>query len=359
MNDSRNRIVGVDLFAGAGGMSLGASMAGVDVRLAIEIDTHAAATYAHNHPDTRLIVDDITNVDKIDVSKRGKTSVLFGGPPCQGFSTSNQRTRSRGNPSNWLFEEFVRIARFWKPDWVVFENVRGIVETEGGLFLHSIVRDLEGAGYTSSNVVLCATNFGVPQVRSRFFLIASRHGQSVEIPQPETRQSVTVRQAIADLPSLPNGASIDYLPYTHKPRSGYAKAMRNGNTGCTGHLVTNNALHIVKRYAHIPQGGNWEDIPEKYMANYADRTRCHTGIYRRLHEKRPSVVLGNYRKNMLIHPWEDRGLSVREAARLQSFPDWYAFQGSIGFQQQQVGNAAPPLLAKAVFSTLFNLKGRQ
>lgn len=356
MNDFRNCTVGVDLFAGAGGMSLGANLAGVDVRLAIEKDSHAAATYAHNHPDTRLIVDDIANVDKIDVCKHGKTSILFGGPPCQGFSTSNQRTRSRENPSNWLLKEFVRIVHFWKPDWVVFENVRGIVETEHGLFRDSIVRDLENAGYTTSYSVLCASDFGVPQIRFRFFLIASRHGQSVGMPQRMTRKSVTVRQAIADLPSLPNGASNDYLPYPYKPRSNYAKAMRNGNAECTGNLVTNNALHILKRYTHIPQGGNWEDIPEKYMSNYTDRTRCHTGIYRRLREDRPSVVLGNYRKNMLIHPWENRGLSVREAARLQSFPDSYVFRGSIGFQQQQVGNAVPPLLAKAVFSTLFDSK---
>lgn len=354
MNGSRNCIVGVDLFAGAGGMSLGARIAGVDVRLAIEKDSHAAATYAHNHPDTRLLVDDIANVNEIDVCKCGKTSVLFGGPPCQGFSTSNQRTRSRENPSNWLFKEFIRVMRLWKPDWMVFENVRGIVETERGLFLHSIVRDIEDAGYTPSYAVLCATGFGVPQVRSRFFLIASRYGRSVDMPLPSTRQSVTVRQAIADLPSLLNGASNDYLSYPYKPKSNYAKSMRNGNTGCTGHLVTKNALHVVRRYAHIPQGGNWEDIPEECMSNYSDRTRCHTGIYHRLHENRPSVVLGNYRKNMLIHPWEDRGLSVREAARLQSFPDWYAFQGSIGFQQQQVGNAVPPMLAKAVFDVLKN-----
>lgn len=120
-------IIGVDLFAGAGGMSLGACMAGIDVRLAIEQDVHAAATYAHNHPQTRMIIDDIGNVKSIDVPKRGKVSVLFGGPPCQGFSTSNQRTRTVENPSNWLFKEFIRIARLWKPDWVVFENVRGIV----------------------------------------------------------------------------------------------------------------------------------------------------------------------------------------------------------------------------------------
>lgn len=352
MNDSRKSIIGVDLFAGAGGMSLGASMAGIDVRLAIEKDPHAAATYTRNHPKTRLIIDDIANVDMIDVSKRGKISVLFGGPPCQGFSTSNQRTRNLDNPSNWLFKEFVRMVQLWEPDWVVFENVRGIVETEKGLFRDSIVHDLEEIGYTCSSGVLCASHFGVPQTRIRFFLIASRHGILKQTPKPITRRPVTVRQALADLPVLGNGANIDYLSYRHKPRSKYAKTMRNGADGCNGHLVTRNAQSIIERYTHIPQGGNWENIPEELLANYTDRTRCHTGIYRRLQENQPSVVLGNYRKNMLIHPWEDRGLSVREAARLQSFPDWYEFEGSIGFQQQQVGNAVPPLLAKAVFSSI-------
>jgi len=349
--------VGVDLFAGAGGLSLGAQMAGIDVVLAIEKDQHAAATYARNHPKTKLIVDDIKNVFRIDVSRKGKVSVLFGGPPCQGFSTSNQRTRSQENPSNWLFKEFVRIVRFWVPDWVVFENVRGIVETENGLFHDSLVHELSEAGYTCSCAVLCASNFGVPQVRSRFFLIASRHGISVDMPKPTTHRPVSVRQAIADLPSLPNGADQDYLIYPCNARSNYAKSMRNGHAGCNGHIVTNNAPQVLERYRHIPQGGNWEDIPEALMANYADRTRCHTGIYRRLREDQPSVVLGNYRKNMLVHPWEDRGLSVREAARLQSFPDPYEFRGSIGFQQQQVGNAVPPLLARSVFMVLSDLEG--
>lgn len=345
------KIIGVDLFAGAGGMSLGAQMAGVDVCLAIEKDNHAALTYAHNHPGTKLIVDDIANVREINVPKRGKTSVLFGGPPCQGFSTSNQRTRKSTNPINWLFKEFIRIVHLWKPDWVVFENVRGIVETEHGFFRDMIIDDFEKAGYTCSFGVLCASDFGVPQIRSRFFVIASLHGISINMPEKIVKQPTTTYQAIADLPCLTNGANEDYLPYHGKPKSQYAKSLRNGKPGCRGHLVTKNALHIQDRFKHIPQGGNWECIPELLMSNYADRTRCHTGIYRRLSENMPSVVLGNYRKNMLIHPREDRGLSVREAARLQSFPDSYEFQGSIGYQQQQVGNAVPPLLAVSVFKS--------
>ena len=356
--NTQTAFVGVDLFAGAGGMSLGARMAGIDVRLAVEMDPHAAATYARNHPDTRLIVDDVANVGKIDVPKKRNISVLLGGPPCQGFSTSNQRTRTLTNPTNWLLKEFVRIVYLWTPDWVVFENVRGIIETERGLFRDIVVSALEEAGYACSSGIVCASDFGVPQVRSRFFLIGSRHGVAIDMPKALSLKPVTVRQAIADLPSLANGTTEDYLPYPRKARSNYAKAMRNGQAGCRNHLVTNSAQHIIERYKHIPQGGNWEDIPESFMENYSDRTRCHTGIYRRLREDRPSVVIGNFRKNMLVHPTQDRGLSVREAARLQSFPDWYEFTGSIGFQQQQVGNAVPPLLAKAVFERILSCENR-
>jgi DNA (cytosine-5)-methyltransferase 1 len=131
--------------------------------------------------------------------------------------------------------------------------------------------------------------------------------------------------------------------------------MRGDLIKCSNNLVTGNAPHIIERYKHIPAGGNWEDIPKRLMSNYTDVQRCHTGIYRRLRHDEPSVVIGNFRKNMLIHPNKHRGLSVREAARLQSFPDSFRFHGSIGFQQQQVGNAVPPLLAKAVFRQILSV----
>jgi DNA (cytosine-5)-methyltransferase 1 len=166
--------------------------------------------------------------------------------------------------------------------------------------------------------------------------------------------SVTVREAIADLPVLRNGASVSSLRYRSAPVSEYARQMRGRLRICSNHLVTESHPDIIKRYWHVPQGGNWSDIPKRLMANYQDRSRCHTGIYRRLKWDEPSVVIGNFRKNMLIHPTQNRGLSVREAARLQSFPDWFEFHGSIGFQQQQVGNAVPPLLARAVFQVLID-----
>ncbi|WP_347710405.1 MULTISPECIES: DNA cytosine methyltransferase [Pseudomonas] len=168
------------------------------------------------------------------------------------------------------------------------------------------------------------------------------------------KKHITVKDAIADLPQLKNGDKRDHSEYLMKASTAYAKKIRGKNKACWNNIVTNNAPYIIERYEHIPEGGNWENIPVHLMENYKDASRCHTGIYRRLKSDEPSVVIGNFRKNMLIHPWENRGLSVREAARLQSFPDSFRFYGSIGFQQQQVGNAVPPLLAKAVFDMIMS-----
>lgn len=328
-------------------------MCGIRVTVAIEADPHAAATYVHNHPGVRMLNRDVRKIKAADIAGHcAQPSVLFGGPPCQGFSTSNQRTRSSANPVNWLFREYLRFVRDLQPDFVVFENVKGIVETEGAVFLDFVLSGLGNLGYTLSYDVLNAKDFGVPQNRSRLFVIGSLHGISVNMPGPVTSIPLTVRAALSDLPCLAVGASQDVRPYKSEPKSEYARNMRGGLKKSANHLVTRNAPHIIDRYRHIPQGGNWEDIPEHMMGNYADRSRCHTGIYRRLKETEPSVVIGNFRKNMLVHPRQHRGLSVREAARLQSFPDSFEFKGSIGFQQQQVGNAVPPLLAKAVFERI-------
>lgn len=134
-------MVGIDLFAGAGGMSLGAAMSGIDVCLAIEKDPHSLKTYIHNHTGTKIFPDDIRKLKNIDIKKSKRGTIIFGGPPCQGFSTSNQRARNPENESNWLFLEFLRIVKMWMPDWVVFENVRGIKETASGIFLD---KTLEG-----------------------------------------------------------------------------------------------------------------------------------------------------------------------------------------------------------------------
>ena len=220
------------------------------------------------------------------------------------------------------------------------------------LFLNAIIDRFNQLGYTLSYGILNALDFGVPQKRSRFFLIGSRSNRKVELPRGTVSTPTTVKDAIADLPKLVNGANKSWLSYGDVPPSTYARKLRKKLDGCSSHFVTKNSDEVIRRYRFVPPGGNWENIPSKMMKNYKDRHRCHTGIYHRLHYDRPSIVIGNYRKNMLIHPSENRGLSVREAARIQSFPDSYEFAGSIGFQQQQVGNAVPPQLAEAVFRQL-------
>jgi DNA (cytosine-5)-methyltransferase 1 len=345
-------IYGIDLFAGAGGMSWGAVSAGIEIKIAVESDPYAAATYVHNHSGVHLHRRDIRTLREIRFNAGRNQTIVFGGPPCKGFSTSNQRTRNLDNPNNQLYKEFLRIVRLVNPDWVVFENVKGILETEDKHFLYRILDTLKAYGYTLTWDVLNAADYGVPQNRWRLFIIGSRHGIQVEFPTPQTGQRIKVREALGDLPPLENGASVCRMPYRTGRPSEYAKSMRGEVVESCNHLVTRNANFIIERYRYIPQGGNWENIPARLMQNYADRNRCHTGIYHRLHPDEPSKVIGNYRKNMVIHPHQNRGLSVREAARLQSFPDKFIFKGSIGFQQEQVGNAVPPLLAKAVFDVI-------
>ncbi|MES5099531.1 DNA cytosine methyltransferase [Agrobacterium sp. BA1120] len=351
-------MIGIDLFAGGGGLTHGARLSGIDVRVAVESHPSACLTYQANHPHITVIATDIINVETIDIGDRDKPVVLFGGPPCQGFSTSNQRTRHAQNPKNWLFREFLRMVGSVKPEWVVFENVAGILQTDSGRFAESFRDELTRMGYRTAFGVLNAVDFGCPQKRSRYFLIGSLNTEP-ELPIPSTSLlAPTLWEAIGDLPELLNGAEEDILTYGHVTPSTYARSLKAGLERCTGHLVSRNADPIVARYRHVPQGGNWQDIPGMMRDPVTDRRRYHSGIYKRLVQDAPSVVIGNFRKSMLIHPTQDRGLSVREAARIQSFPDRYLFRGSIGFQQQQVGNAVPPILAKAVFDSVVTISNQ-
>ena len=342
------RIAAVDLFCGGGGMTLGARQAGIDVLFAVERCRVVAATYRRNFPDTAIYVGDIRNVVSLPDKPRGAKTVVFGGPPCQGFSTSNQRTRNAKNPDNWMYRELIRVAKIWEPDWIVIENVKGIRETLKGFFLTEIATSLQSEGYVTTTTSLNAVHYGVPQRRERTFVLASRSGLVVADPPRWEGPSITVGEAIGDLPELTAGASVDCLPYHKEATNEFARTLRDARETVTGNLVTRNAAHVLARYPYVPQGGNWADIPPDLMGNYGDTSKCHTGIYRRLISTEPSVVIGNFRKNMLIHPYQNRGLSVREAARIQSVPDDFCFCGSIGFQQQQVGNMVPPRLARAV-----------
>lgn len=346
----KKKYIGVDIFSGAGGMSLGASMAGIHTAVAVEYDKFAADSFVHNHPGSRMINDDIRKIKPAELVSK-TPFILFGGPPCQGFSTSNTKTRNTENENNSLFEEFIRFVRALKPSWVVFENVEGFSFFEEGKVALELEKRLSALGYDCKSKVLCAADYGVPQKRNRFFLVGNRVGKKFDFPKPH-KKIVTVFDAIKDLPKLENGAAILALPYKAKADNPYLKLMRRKSRLSRQNLVSRNQDYVIERYKHIKPGQNWEAIPAELMTNYKDKNNCHSGIYRRLSPKKPSVVISNYRKNMLIHPSEHRGLSVREAARIQSFPDKFIFQGTINYIQQQIGNAVPPLLAKAIFKEI-------
>lgn len=343
--------IGIDLFSGAGGLSLGAEWAGVDVHYAVELDKSASATYKRNLSDTLVLNNDISILDKNSFPKIDDLFVLFGGPPCQGFSTSNQKTRNSSNPKNKLYLEFLRLAHELQPHWIVIENVQGIYNFDNGEIVRNIVSDLKTHGYRSTKTILNSVDYGVPQRRKRFILVANRHDIDFEFPLGMNKV-ITVRQAISDLPKLKNGDMKDKCNYVDCELSPYMKLMRGKSQVARQNFVSKNSDLVIERYRHIGQGQNWKSIPKELMANYKDTSRCHSGIYKRLKNDEPSVVISNYRKNMLIHPTQNRGLSVREAARLQSFPDDYIFEGTISEIQQQIGNAVPPLLSKAIFSRI-------
>lgn len=352
-----NSPIGIDIFSGAGGLSLGAEMAGINVRYGIEINKYAAQSFSYNHKNAQVLTCDITQIKTSELNfENQEVFVIMGGPPCQGFSMSNTMSRNMDNEKNFLYLEFVRFVRELKPKWFVLENVWGLTKMNDGQTLEMIKESFRALGYQVKAQVLWANNFGVPQKRYRCFIVGNRDNIDFDFPDSQNT-NVTVGDAIADLPPLTNGQMLAEADYTlpFEQASDYAKLMRRNSSSSKQNFVSLNNELVIQRYKYIPQGGNWRNIPEELMQNYADKSRCHSGIYKRLREDAPSVVISNYRKSMLIHPTQDRGLSVREAARLQSFPDDFIFQGPHMSIQQQIGNAVPPLLSKAVFDQIIKM----
>ncbi len=349
--DSEKEKLGIDIFSGAGGLSLGAMNAGIEIPIAIEKDPNAAKTFQTNHPSSKVITDDISNINPQSLNITNPL-IIFGGPPCQGFSLSNSKTRNEKNENNKLYREFIRFIKELKPKWFLFENVEGIVSFNKGETIKQIKQNFEELGYTINYKVLTASDYGVPQDRNRFILVGNKEGICFEFPERQGKK-ISVREAIGDLPYLSNGQLEKVLPYGNLP-SKYAKRLRNGSKKAMQNYVSKNNDLVLERYKYIKPGQNWKAIPDHLMQNYKNKNNCHSGIYKRLNPETPSVVISNYRKNMLIHPEQDRGLSVREAARIQSFPDDFIFEGSLMHIQQQIGNAVPPLLAEAIFKQIMN-----
>ena len=353
-------MVGVDLCSGAGGLSCGFQAAGIEIAIAVETNPNAAATYRANFPDVDLIETAIESVSGEMVlrrlnANRGDLGVLVAGLPCQGFSESNRRTRTASNPRNRLYREVLRLLPEIYPRWFVIENVAGMATLNSGRFHEEMIEEFENVGYRVKSCILNAGDFGVAQSRRRMFIVGTVSGREFSFPDPMAGRKPTVRDVIFDLCELENGASTDVLGYSTKweQASCYARQQRPREFNfVSGNEVSRNSEKVVERYRYIGMGQNWRAIPRELMTNYSNRELCHTGIYYRLCWDEQAKVIGNFRKNMLIHPSKDRGLSIREAARLQSFSDEHRFIGPLNDRQQQVGDAVPPRLAAAVGKAL-------
>lgn len=393
----------VELFAGAGGMGLGFLLArgpGRRFRLTYsgEINPVYVETLRANHAafaaqagnSRRLVPKKVAAVDLAAESavsqvcraarEAGKVDVLIGGPPCQGFSNANRNSWHSSNPNNRLVDVFLRYVEALHPKVFVMENVQGIMWTpksgrtrQQPSVLEHLARRMEAAGYTVFPKLLDAVWYGVPQHRSRFFLLGlskelgygrDDFGEWGPFPRPShgpgcPNDYVTLDDALRDLPVIGNGESLAVRPYS--PGAGSIKGnpflaqMREGAPRKTvsDHITSRHADYVIERYRRIPAGGNWEDIASS-LTNYTNVSRTHSNIYRRLEWSKPAITIGHYRKSMLVHPDQDRGFSLREASRLQSFPDWFRFagggtrDGGLVHKQQQLANAVCPLVTKAL-----------
>jgi DNA (cytosine-5)-methyltransferase 1 len=381
----------VDLFAGAGGLSCGLQQAGITPVLANEWIPQFAQTYQLNHPDTDVMVGDVREVSethlrhKLGVSD-GDIDLVVGGPPCQGFSI-NAPIRSLDDERNHLFKDFLRVVWLLKPKAVLIENVPGIVSLGRGTVVEQIYKELQSLGYTVKHKILFAGHYGVPQMRFRTVFIGIRHFKGdITFPEPQynaravtnftgarelclsvpplfaqaLKPHTTVWDAMSDLPEIANGAMASPAAYATLPETPYQHYLRAGNPALTAHCSAKLAKINLDRLRHIPQGGSWRDIPYDLLPAGLQRARRtdHTKRYGRLHPKSLcSTVLTKCDPHWgsFFHPTQDRIISVREAARIQSFPDSYAFSGSMTQQYEQIGNAVPPLLGKAVGDEIVKL----
>lgn len=338
----------IDLFAGVGGLSLGFEMCGFEVVLANEYDLSIAEAYIKNRSNPNMVVADITKLPIPETfgKYKGEVGLVVGGPPCQGFSAKGQR-KSINDSRNFLFRYFVDVVATVAPQYFVMENVPGLLTTEGGYFKKELMELFASLGYMISAEVLCAADYGVPQNRHRAVIIGKRgSGNPVAMPA-KCNMRTSIWDAISDLAFLNSGEGVEIQSYPNPPRSGYQKKLRRGSKMLYNHVATNHSAIALQRLAMIPPKGGKEYLPPEHHTK-----SIYSGTWERMDADDVSVTITTRfdtpSSGKFTHPYLDRAITIREAARIQSFPDTFHFFGTKSSQMKQVGNAVPPLLAKAI-----------
>lgn len=345
----------IDLFAGCGGLSLGFIKTGVIIEKAVEFDPSIANTYKMNHPEVEVIVDDIKNIDRSGLFKSGEADIIIGGPPCQGFSMAGARIREgfMGDPRNYLFKHYFNVVKTVRPKAFVMENVKGIQTMQNGEIFEEIQRIfqdselLEGVPYHLYYRVVKAVEFGVPQKRERMIIIGTlKEGINFENVWEKTKEDikkdipayfdkVTVQDAIGNL-GRPTEDGIVVAPV---PMTEYQKYLASNSDKLMNHFQTHHSDLAVGRMHRVNNGENFAVLDEKINS-------VHSGSYGRLcwNEQAPTITtrFDTPSGGRFIHPNEDRTLTPREAARIQSFPDDFVFYGNKTSVCKQIGNAVPP-----------------
>lgn len=365
----------IDLFAGCGGLSLGFELAGFNIPLAIEKDEWASETYKKNHPNTTVITGDITEIldleNLIDVQQLPIDGII-GGPPCQGFSLSGNRDKN--DPRNSLFMEFVRFVKFFRPKFFVMENVSGILsmKTKDNQNVKDLIlEEYDNAGYNVKICKLNAAEYGVPQSRLRIIFIGIRKDINFDeehlgpVPFLFGENQITVAQAIMDLPQIESGQGSDGVEYTTPPQTPYQIWARKNSQLVYNHIAMRHTQRLIERFKNIGFGQSVADVDKPHQQRKrGDASQISGKVFAqnnmRPFPNKPSPTVPASFQSNFIHPYLNRNFTAREGARLQSFPDTYIFCGKRTTmsweknlsQYQQIGNAVPPLLSKAIAESI-------
>lgn len=336
----------IDLFAGCGGLSLGFEMAGFTGVLAIDNWKDALITYSYNRSNARTLCGDLAILDPYKIKEEyciADVDVIIGGPPCQGFSIAGKRIVE--DDRNKLYKAFVGFVDCFRPKALVMENVPNILSIGNGMVRDSIIKDFEKLGYKVSVQVITASDYGVPQNRRRAVFVGLADGRDFVFPEPFKTRKVTSYDALCD---LTEESIADGTPYPTEPMCDFQRYVRSGSAGIYNHDITIHNEKTKEIIALVPDGGNYKDLPIELQ-----QTRKVHIAWTRLCSTKPSITIDTGHRHHFHYKW-NRIPTVRENARLQSFPDDFIFMCSKTSQYKQVGNAVPPLMAKAIAFQLSN-----